>query len=435
MNLFIKYILIFSFLAIGYEKSNAQYNFVNNPSFEIYDSLPLYYPDSTLYVHNYFAKDWFIPVSCGFLWYRNELLNFMDTTAGSMSPYGVPQNLWDHCWPVEGHAYACMVIYRTVFEGNRMYLESKLNASLIAGKDYCLSFFVSLLDSTRITIDQIGAYISTDTLENYTWDECDSCYIIVNPQIVSPPGQFFDIRNKWYEISGVYHAMGGEKFITIGNFKGPNLTNYIWVPGGTNTFTPDGAYELDMITLFECDSVIKNAIAGNDTTICLGDSVQLGTSDSLFGYSFAWTPASGMNDSSIANPRVSPLETTTYVLQQTYYSTNTTSDEVTITVMDCDPEPSDTSSQNMLFIPNIFTPNNDGINDVFYVRGKNISLFAIKIYNRWGAMVFESTNLNLGWDGYLNGNECAAATYFYVATITFEDGSLETRNGTVTLLR
>ncbi len=435
MNLFIKYILIFSFIVWGYEKSAAQYNYVNNPSFEIYDSLPVYYPDSTLYVHNYFAKDWFIPVSCGFLWYRNELLNHMDTTTGPMSPYGVPQNPWDYCWPVEGHAYAFINAFVSVLDGNRMYLESKLKNPLEAEKDYCLSFYLTLIDSTRISIDQIGVYFSTDTLSNYTGDEGDSCYIVLNPQIVSPPGEFFNIRNKWYQISGIYHATGGEQFITIGNFKGPNLTNFIGVSGGIVSYSPAGAYEIDMITLFECDSVLTNAEAGKDTTICLGDSIQLGTSDSLFGYTFVWTPVSGMTDTSVSNPMVSPLETTTYVLQQTYYSTYTSSDEVTITVIECDPEPPDTTTQNTVFIPNIFTPNEDGINDAFYVRGKNISIINLSIFNRWGSLVYESDVLNHGWDGRFKGKECAEGVYFFTSTITFNDGSIEIKQGSVTLLR
>ena len=56
-----------------------------------------------------------------------------------------------------------------------------------------------------------------------------------------------------------------------------------------------------------------------------------------------------------------------------------------------------------LFIPNSFSPNNDGNNDVFYFRGRHILDFSMKIYNRWGELLFETTNPNTGWDGMYNG--------------------------------
>jgi len=431
-------VLIFSvFLFIYCAKSNAQYNYVNNPSFEEYDSLPLYYPDSTLYTHNYFALGWFNPVSCGFLWYRNELLNSMDTAGGSpISSYGVPQNPWDYCWPVEGHAYAFMNIYMLsgLPEGYRMYLETMLKSPLIAGTNYCLNFYITLIDSAQISIDQIGAYFSSDTLENYTGDECDSCYLNVMPHIVSPPGEFFDTRNKWYQISGIYHATGGERFLTIGNFKGPGMTNYIWVPDCGNTYAPGAAYEVDMVTLIECDTTIKSAFAGKDTSICLGDSVQLGLNDTLNGYSFEWIPGIWLNDSSIQNPSAIPQETITYYFQQRYYNNYLTTDEITITVIDCN-EPLPDTTDALLFIPNIFTPNGDGSNEVFYVRGEQIKLITFSVYNRWGATIFETNDPHMGWDGQLQGKDCAAGVYFYVAEVTFENGAIEVRKGSVTLVR
>lgn len=90
-------------------------------------------------------------------------------------------------------------------------------------------------------------------------------------------------------------------------------------------------------------------------------------------------------------------------------------------------------------IPNVFTPNADGYNDVFKVVGDNITIFDMQIFNRWGQIVFKSDDINLGWDGKLNGKECSEGVYYWIVnyeglgnTIDEKTGSL---HGTVTLFR
>lgn len=68
-----------------------------------------------------------------------------------------------------------------------------------------------------------------------------------------------------------------------------------------------------------------------------------------------------------------------------------------------------------LIVPNVFTPNNDGWNDVFDVRTSNVGPFKIEIYNRWGNVVFETTSPEISWDGTTaSGTQASAGTYFYV---------------------
>jgi gliding motility-associated-like protein len=93
------------------------------------------------------------------------------------------------------------------------------------------------------------------------------------------------------------------------------------------------------------------------------------------------------------------------------------------------------------FIPNAFTPNGDGLNDIFKVNGlyKNIN-FNLVIYDRWGRFVFESTNIDSGWDGTVGGTHCEPDAYVWVVKITFKgqdivtDGDVKFK-GTVTLVR
>jgi len=66
-----------------------------------------------------------------------------------------------------------------------------------------------------------------------------------------------------------------------------------------------------------------------------------------------------------------------------------------------------------LSIPNVFTPNQDGANDIYLVSGKGIIEYSIVILNRWGNVVFESNDINSPWDGTINGNPCVDGVYFY----------------------
>jgi gliding motility-associated-like protein len=90
---------------------------------------------------------------------------------------------------------------------------------------------------------------------------------------------------------------------------------------------------------------------------------------------------------------------------------------------------------NLVYVPNVFSPNSDGKNDKLYVRGENINQMDFKIYNRWGNLVYETTNLTAGWDGVYNSKDCDEGVYFYIAEITFVDGTTTLRKGNITLVR
>lgn len=412
----------------------AQFNYVPNHSFEEYDSIISYNPfDSTIFRYYYYPTHWFIPVDCGPSYYFNSLLNNIDTSAG-ISVYGVPQNPWSYTWPYDGHAQSDINPFSYTTDGIRSYLEVKLLMPLNSGSKYCVSFFLTIMDSSYIAIDQIGACFTLDSLLRHNPNGDPPCYLLENPQVVSPPGYFFNKRNVWEQVSGIFIANGGEQFMTIGNFKTDSNTNFVWLPD-ISTYGPGVAYHIDMVSVIECDSNIRQAVAGNDTTICRGDSIRLGINDTLAGYHFFWSPATGLSDSNVQNPFAQPDVTTTYQLMQNYYSSYYTSDEVTITVIDCSTPPPDTGANRVLYLPNIFSPNGDEQNDVFRVRGENIETLHLAVYNRWGEKVFESQNKNDGWDGNYKGKPCSADVYVYHATIIFEDGTETSRKGNVTLVR
>lgn len=86
-------------------------------------------------------------------------------------------------------------------------------------------------------------------------------------------------------------------------------------------------------------------------------------------------------------------------------------------------------------IPSAFTPNGDGINDVLYVRGFGITKMTLRIYNRQGLKIFESTSPNVGWDGTYKGVPQPMDTYAYTLDIEYFNGERVRRKGDVTLIR
>ncbi len=103
--------------------------------------------------------------------------------------------------------------------------------------------------------------------------------------------------------------------------------------------------------------------------------------------------------------------------------------EVTIVVLnpDCD-EPN-------LFLPNAFTPNNDGENDVLYFRSNIVEVMELAIYNRWGQKVFYSEDQSIGWDGTFKGEKLSPDVYGFYLHAKCYNGMDYFKKGNITLLR
>jgi gliding motility-associated-like protein len=93
------------------------------------------------------------------------------------------------------------------------------------------------------------------------------------------------------------------------------------------------------------------------------------------------------------------------------------------------------SLSTVIFIPNTFTPNNDGKNDIFYVHSNGIQSMKIQVFNQWGEKLFESQDKSHGWDGSYKGKVQPVGVYVYVFKATLSDGSSVTRHGSISLIR
>ncbi|MBL0247893.1 MAG: choice-of-anchor L domain-containing protein [Chitinophagales bacterium] len=180
----------------------------------------------------------------------------------------------------------------------------------------------------------------------------------------------------------------------------------------------------------------------DDQTVWYGESVVLETTGSsvLNGeLTYLWDDAyeppahplvplpTSIAGSNEVSPTVTPSATGWYYIAlQDEYGCKA-ADTVKITV----------KHPNSFVIPNAFSPNNDGVNDIFKIDGFNIAQIDLMIYNRWGEQVFkvESVPLTTGWNGIYKEQICEVAVFVYYAVVYYYDGSKEVQKGNVTLLR
>jgi gliding motility-associated-like protein len=88
-----------------------------------------------------------------------------------------------------------------------------------------------------------------------------------------------------------------------------------------------------------------------------------------------------------------------------------------------------------VFIPNTFTPNGDGRNDVLKVYNNYLKSMNMKVFNQWGELIFTSTDINKGWDGYGKGKMQPVGVYIYIVQVVLQDGTVVNKKGSVNLIR
>ncbi len=223
---------------------------------------------------------------------------------------------------------------------------------------------------------------------------------------------------------------------------GSGTYTYVWMPGNlsgaTLTNLPVGSYSVTVTDGNGCVATgahtvgLMGSIPVNvtpiSTTINEGESVNLfaATNSTFPGLTYTWSPPTGLSCTDCPNPIASPTETTTYIATITSPNGCTGKDSSQIHVRIICGEH---------FIPTIFSPNGDGNNDEFRIFGKCIVAMDLKIYNRWGEVVFESTDPQYGWDGTYKGELMNPASFIYAVNISFIDGRFIKEKGSISLVR
>ncbi|MCB9080579.1 MAG: PKD domain-containing protein [Lewinellaceae bacterium] len=170
---------------------------------------------------------------------------------------------------------------------------------------------------------------------------------------------------------------------------------------------------------------IQVEISASPTTIERGESSTI-TVTGCADCQYSWSPATGLNTTTGAQVIASPTDTTTYTVTVSRNGCEKTL-EVTINVV----PPCVTS----VFVPNAFSPNGDGRNDVLFVRGFGIETMRFIIYNRWGQEIFVSQSLTNGWDGTYKGKAVPPDVYGWYLEVQCGSEDIVRKKGNVTLLR
>ena len=199
----------------------------------------------------------------------------------------------------------------------------------------------------------------------------------------------------------------------------------------TCLITSDDACGLAKSNSIPMSVSVPPTIAPNQVvTIPYGKSITLDPEVTGNITSWLWTPGAGLSDSTIENPVADPATTTLYTLKVT--TPGCGSDTGTILVNVFTP----------ISLPNAFTPNGDGHNDVFYVLSGpvNSKVENFAVFNRWGQTVFQAHNTApgdpaTGWNGYLHGQPAEPDTYVYIVVMKFANGTRQSYKGTVILIR
>ncbi|MCB9194616.1 MAG: gliding motility-associated C-terminal domain-containing protein [Flavobacteriales bacterium] len=145
------------------------------------------------------------------------------------------------------------------------------------------------------------------------------------------------------------------------------------------------------------------------------------------GLTYAWNFGDGSNDT-IQNPSNVYNEVGNYVATLVITDANFCTDTASVTIV--------VDGVSELVIPNVFSPNGDGNNDIFVLSGTNIEEVSGTIFNRWGQIVYEFSSLGAGWDGRtVSGLEASTGTYYYLIKATGVDGVTYDYHGALELVR
>lgn len=231
-------------------------------------------------------------------------------------------------------------------------------------------------------------------------------------------------------------ATGAEKYewTPIQSLNNDKISNPIASPHVTTVYNVtawEGSCPPDSqkITVIVWPKPIVNA--GSDETIVSGQSVMLNATGSNTNQ-FIWSPINTLSCSDCSNPTAKPIVTTMYKVVAISSKGCKSSDSVQVNVI-CD--------QSQVFIPNTFTPNGDGQNDIFFPRGAGLKIVdKFSIYNRWGELVYEQRNFqlndeNAGWNGSYKGKEITSDVFVYYIEGTCDGGEKITWKGDISLIR
>ncbi|HEY9262684.1 gliding motility-associated C-terminal domain-containing protein [Chitinophaga sp.] len=237
---------------------------------------------------------------------------------------------------------------------------------------------------------------------------------------------------RWYS-----QAIGGTPLFTGATFVTPALT----------TAT---TYYVEAFTTGGCISAGQRTIVAVDIAQPLPAPVVTVDNTTATTITFRWSPITGaqryevtLDNGVTFIPPSSGANGTTHTVTGLQPNQSATIQVRAIGASDCETSAlsaavtgKTTNPQgNNIYVPNLFSPNGDGVNDIEYVYSTAIAQLEFRIYNQWGQLVFTSKDQRQGWDGTMSGQKQPVGVYVYIVKATMQDGTVITKKGNVTLMR
>ena len=467
----------------------SQVNLVANPGFENHGMCPNTYSTvATAGQPQEFVFEWVRPT--------NGTSDYFHACANQFS---VPCNIAGCQNAAEGNAYCGLFTFATDDTTSnaqvyREYLTGRLITPMEKDKVYCVGFYASpgemILSgykSYTFAVKEMGLYISVDPPVVYDSITGLSPELPFEPQIVNQNGVMSD-TSRWYRISGTYTAKGGEKWITIGNFKDDAETEgsillSAGLDAGDQKFK--SYYYIDKVSVFltegvkvlpadqtVCESMFPLEIEAlpaldyyqwstgaftRETVITSEGKYILNTSlegcpitDSII---FKSVPPPTVDlgpdrdncidgvarEVTLAN--VEPLNNYTWSTgtHDAYISVSETGVYTLTTDHECGRFSDDVFLSGCgaeVYVPNVFSPAAPGLNSRFMAFGKNVEFERLSVYNQWGMLVYTEDNPQNGWDGNFRNQQCPPGVYMWILTYrTYDKPDSIKKYGDVTLIR
>ncbi len=227
-------------------------------------------------------------------------------------------------------------------------------------------------------------------------------------------------RYEWSPAAGLNNAFSASPIAT------PTISTRYRVIGRSN-----GNCFSDTAYVFVQVAPNPGVNAGPDVEGATGSTVNLSATAQGNVTSWSWSPATGLSCSDCPNPVLTISSNTTYELTVKNRYGCTAKDSLRVITF---------CKNSQVFVPNAFSPDGDGVNDILMVRGEGISVKSFRIFNRWGNLVFERVNFApndpaYGWNGKVKGVAAAPDVFVYIAEVTCDNGTVYFHKGNTTLLK
>lgn len=302
-------------------------------------------------------------------------------------------------------------------------IPGKMYMVQIGATDWGAGVGINDLQGLRLTVADIGGAGQPDVRDN-------DAILISNQAVIKALTKKYGENDHNWDFGFIPCPLlpDGDIYLdcnTLSDTLGPTPTpgdTYQWAPAAglsaTNVAQPiaspsiNTTYTLTInnictktYNVFVDDSLPKVDAGPSKDINCDLTGVVIGT-PAIPGYTYLWTPSTGLDDATLAQPTATPFATTTYTLTVKGGNGCESNAEVTVKVDVC---------CSHIEVPNAFSPNGDTRNDKFgVVVIENVNNFYLTVYNRWGQKLFESDKVDLKWDGTFNGKPCEMGTYFYI---------------------